>query len=360
MSFLKWRGSKWYLYYRENGRQKAIPVSDNEKIARDYKAKFDYDRTLRGLHMPNTRRTWKELKLKFFDSFSERDKENKKSTYQKYVYSFLLFEKYASPGTLADFRLEHALTFKSKLQNATWKPKNKEARHYSPSSINIVIRNMRTVFNLAVDLEWIAKNPFRKIEEIPPGKRIPKNLTEDELRRLFAEARKSISPQAYPMALTFYYTGIRLETMVILKLSNLDLKEGRLYIKGTPDWKPKDGDDAAIPLHPALLRALKEYLQTREDASPWLFPGNKGRRDKWAVLRLFNAMYGPKRANIPHTGVHALRHSFITDMMRLNQPHIVREAAGHSDLETTLRYTHVRGEELREAVGKLKDLTGGG
>ncbi len=354
MSWLKLREKVWYIYWSEAGKKHCRAISEDKGVAKNFKIKFDHDRLMQGLRLPNETRMWSDLKQKFLESFSERDKENKKSTYLKYHYAFKLYEKLASPKKLTSITYEKALDFKNKLQNAQWfTQKKKEPRPYSTTSINMVLRNLHAVFNLAVDLEWIPKNPFKKIEQIDTGKKIPKNMTQEDVLKVFDQALKAESYYAYPMAVTYYYTGIRLETLCILKKTMLDLDSGKLYLRGTPEWKAKNGNDHYIPLHPALVKVLRTLPQTD---SEYVFPGKTGgKRDKWSVGRLFNKLY--KRAGLDFSGVHRFRHTFITDLMRDNQPHIVKDIASHGNISTTLGYTHIRDEERKKAVEKLKDLT---
>lgn len=48
---------------------------------------------------------------------------------------------------------------------------------------------------------------------------------------------------------------------------------------------------------------------------------------------------------------HVLRHSFATDLLReTKNVRLVQKALGHSNLSTTMVYTHIFDEELEEAL----------
>ena len=52
---------------------------------------------------------------------------------------------------------------------------------------------------------------------------------------------------------------------------------------------------------------------------------------------------------------HSLRHSAITELIKNNVPlNIVKEIAGHKSITTTMIYSHVKSDDLRQAVNSLK------
>ena len=60
------------------------------------------------------------------------------------------------------------------------------------------------------------------------------------------------------------------------------------------------------------------------------------------------------RHKLPERSYHALRHYFLTALVRGGANlEAVRELAGHSKLHTTQRYVHATGADLRDAIGRL-------
>ena len=56
---------------------------------------------------------------------------------------------------------------------------------------------------------------------------------------------------------------------------------------------------------------------------------------------------------------HALRHTFAMDLYRETKNiRLVQKALGHSDLSTTMIYTHIVDEELEEALKGFRQATG--
>ena len=49
--------------------------------------------------------------------------------------------------------------------------------------------------------------------------------------------------------------------------------------------------------------------------------------------------------------MHLLRHSFITEMIKADAPAMkVARIVGHTDLQTTLRYTHLVVDDLKDTI----------
>lgn len=128
---------------------------------------------------------------------------------------------------------------------------------------------------------------------------------------------------------------------------------------------PKTEDSArTIPLPPPCVQALKEHQQQqtaeREQAWPdwedhgFVFPSRRGTpmepdnlRRSWTRIR--------RAAGLDAVRFHDLRHTCVTLLLDLGvPPHVVREIAGHSDIDVTMTiYAHVSLEEKRRALRKL-------
>ena len=52
----------------------------------------------------------------------------------------------------------------------------------------------------------------------------------------------------------------------------------------------------------------------------------------------------------PDAGLHALRHTFLTEAGEYTDPFTLQYVAGHDNIKTTMRYVHPREEAVREVV----------
>mgnify|MGYP002781285361 FL=1 len=110
-----------------------------------------------------------------------------------------------------------------------------------------------------------------------------------------------------------------------------------------------------LPLHPRLVEQLRCWLAPLADSAS-LFP-RLGQRKTWKMIQ-----FDLKNAGIPYVDENGLyadfhgagRHSHVTELFRAGaMPTEVRELARHSDLQTTMRYTHLRMVDQARALAAL-------
>ncbi|WP_019707159.1 site-specific integrase [Streptomyces xinghaiensis] len=127
--------------------------------------------------------------------------------------------------------------------------------------------------------------------------------------------------------------------------------------------------ERTIPLPPfavdALLQRRKEQQDEREFCgSEWLDSGFVFTTSVGSPLdprNLNRHWYATRRrAGLDGYRFHDLRHSFVSLLLDMQAPpHVVREIAGHSDLQVTLGvYAHASTAEKRRALEKLGTVLG--
>ena len=145
-----------------------------------------------------------------------------------------------------------------------------------------------------------------------------------------------------------YSTGCRVSELCDINLSDMDLDEKYLKLKG------KGSKQRIVPIGSKLYENLIEYLKVRssfiQNKEKTLFLSkSKNKLDRTAVFRIIKktAMSLSIQSDIyPHT----LRHSAATHMLEGGcDLRTVQEFLGHSSVSTTQIYTKVTKEFLEEA-----------
>jgi site-specific recombinase XerD len=117
----------------------------------------------------------------------------------------------------------------------------------------------------------------------------------------------------------------------------------------------KGGKDRVLWVSPALRGLIGRWLEVRPE-STWLFPSRTGSQVHRQSVHRTIQNYAEK-AGIPNAdevGPHTLRHTFATRLYRETKNiRLVQKALGHSDLSTTMIYTHIVDEELADAMQAL-------
>ena len=145
-----------------------------------------------------------------------------------------------------------------------------------------------------------------------------------------------------------YSTGCRVSELCNINLSDLDLVDNSLKLKG------KGSKQRIVPIGSALKLNLLKYLKIRENfinskGEPLFLTKSRNNLDRTAVFRIIKstALKASLDTNIhPHT----LRHSAATHMLEGGcDLRTVQEFLGHSSVSTTQIYTKVTKEFLEEA-----------
>jgi integrase/recombinase XerD len=181
--------------------------------------------------------------------------------------------------------------------------------------------------------------------------RIPQVLSVDAVTNLLAAPtpldRMFLRDRALLEVL--YATGSRASEVAGLKLADLHLDSGFCKCFG------KGSKQRIVPLGVPAVEAIRAYLEGLRPRliqgvpdCPAVFVSRGGkpltREGLWVVVKKYSRRAGLPAKVSPHT----LRHSFATHMLERGADlRTVQELLGHSNIQTTQRYTHVDRERLR-------------
>ena len=228
---------------------------------------------------------------------------------------------------------------------------------------------------LAIDLPWLddINRPAQK-------RRIPSVLTKEEVAALF----QFLEPDMRLLAQLLYGTGMRLMEGLRLRVKDVDFDRHVLIVR-----EAKGNKDRVVMLPRTLVQTLRNQLlharsvweQDRqaqrsgvqtpyalEHKYPqvgstwgwfWLFPSPTFSVDPYSGVERRHHLFEERlqravKKAVAQAGickpvsVHTLRHSFATHLLQSGTDiRTVQELLGHSDVSTTMTYTHV----LKVAAG---------
>ncbi|MCS4119373.1 tyrosine-type recombinase/integrase [Salinibacter ruber] len=185
---------------------------------------------------------------------------------------------------------------------------------------------------------------------------LPKVLTEPETTSLLEQPnQRYYGPHRdYLYMRVMLKAGLRASEATSLRKEHLDLMSGKLMVR-----EGKGAKDRTLWIGEDMLEELRGWMDRRKATAPgadYLLPTSKGTQVATSHLRRSVKRYA-KGANIEEVervSPHTLRHTFATRLYReTGKIRLVQKALGHSDLSTTMIYTHVVDEELEGAMKGL-------
>ena len=182
---------------------------------------------------------------------------------------------------------------------------------------------------------------------------LPKTLTREEQQRFMKEFNTRYPTPHRDLCMTrlMLDSGLRAGEVVALKPEHLDMTTCRLLIR-----EGKGSKDRVLWITSNLRDLIGEWLQRRTE-SPWLFPTRNGSKLDSSHLRRMVKRYARRAgiSEVERVSPHTLRHTFATDLYKETKNiRLVQKALGHSDLSTTMIYTHIVDEDLEAALKGLR------
>jgi integrase len=211
---------------------------------------------------------------------------------------------------------------------------------------------LRQLVNFALSRGLLATDPLQGLKLKKPKPAPQPCWTPAEVERILAA---SPEPER-SVFLTLAETGLRIGELQHLTWEDIDLGRNVLHVRPKDGWRPKTGDQRAIPMT-ARVRSVLERLPRR---GRWVFcarPSGKYPRGDHPVSerRLLAALKRVLGAVGLEGHLHTFRHAFISHALTQGIPEaIVRQWVGHVDAEVLKLYTHIADAASQAAMQRLE------
>lgn len=231
-------------------------------------------------------------------------------------------------------------------------------------SVNSYTKTASPVFSWAVREGYAEQNPFSKLKKFKVARKRVKVFSAHEIERLLRSCPNDIWAGRILCGLT----SMRKSEVLNLTVQDIDFEHELIYVQPKDDsaytwrWHPKDYEQRALPLIPAVRKILYRRYEKLVAGMPYLLIKPErysyllGRKDKMTDRQRkcpdnnFNRTFKNicKRAFV-NGNFHQLRKTSLTELssgLRLQE---VQELAGHSSIETTRAYLATRSDVLTRA-----------
>ena len=179
-------------------------------------------------------------------------------------------------------------------------------------------------------------------------KKLPVVLSQGEVLELLRWVR---SRRNRVVLTTMYATGMRVREASQLGVADIDSRRMTILVR-----RGKGNKQRLVPLSAKLLTELRAWWATHRNPI-WLFPSSRPDRPLGESCVQKACQVAVARAGLKAgTCTHALRHTFATELLEAGVDLLtIQKILGHTSLNTTAIYTHVRRDHL-QAVAQVLDL----
>ena len=193
-----------------------------------------------------------------------------------------------------------------------------------------------------------------KLKRPNGGRKLPHLLTDEQLKRFYSVIDKAGNLRDQIMLRLLFYTGIRVNELVNIKVEDVDLAQCKIYIgsgKGDKDRYILFPEGFRLTIQTYLWRGVKGV---RVDVgSTYLFESQLHKQLTTRRVQQIVQDYAVA-AEIPtHVHPHLLRHQMLTFLTKEGVPDsAIQLISGHASKHSLERYQHM---SLGDVEGKYQD-----
>ncbi|MFA5780106.1 MAG: tyrosine-type recombinase/integrase [Elusimicrobiota bacterium] len=320
----------WYISYIVDGRRHKISTKTSNRV--------NAEKTLHSL----------ADKINRNDFFVQEEISN-----EEFVEKYLLYsQNHKSKGTYERDRTVINSFFKIfDLSFCKIKPihieeyiNNRIKAKKKHSTINREFTVLKAMFNKAIHWGYISQNPAKNIKKLPDTtKKLPRFLTIDEIKMVLAEC----SSWLYNIVVCLILTGMRVGELINLTWNDINFKQQRIHIQSKDGWTPKTYEIRTIPMHPMVIDILKKLPKNTK----YVFTSPEGHKLIGGNLQKRYFKKITNKLGLKDATIHTLRHTFASHLVMKGVDILtVSKLLGHSDIKTTMIYSHIAPDHLHAAV----------
>ncbi|MBF0502380.1 MAG: site-specific integrase [Candidatus Riflebacteria bacterium] len=343
MSSIYQRNDTWYIQYLSNGKliQKSLKTKDKRSAALQQK-QLDAQITLGQINITKGKIP---VKATFAKLLEIRRPSLRPSSFTRYkglaanLVAFLESISREYMNDLTDTDIARYVTFRRE-------------KGASNKTIFEELLIMKYAVKMLIEHDHLIKSPVKRWPTVKVTSKKPESIggyAQDEIRKILAHFAGN---PIYDYFMGLIYTGCRRSELWAITIADIDFHNGAIRISSMKTGTNPTNQFRHIEIHRDLLPILRRRAEGKRQSDA-IFPiQGKG---LWLLRALRKAC---KDLGIQYRRLHGLRHTFISTLLNVGTPlRAVMEMAGHSDFETTLRYSHISQNDMR---GKINQLDFGG
>lgn len=288
--------------------------------------------------------------IEIFKCFLIEEKKSSKNTLESYLRDVNQYVSYCAQNRINDVSMADEAFIHRYLEYL-------EGIGKSQATVNRIVASLRCYYRCLNFKDIVNLNPLKSLHIKKTTQKLPGILDSKETMLLLSQPDgsdlKSVRDKA--MLELLYATGIKVSELIELRVSDINLQIGILYLH--------DKKERIIPVYQGAVKSVAEYLKDVRPAivcdsdEDRLFTNMSGapmsRQGFWKIIKYYAAKAGIEKDITPHT----LRHCFAAHLLENGaQLKDIKEMLGHSDISSTQVYAQFIKNKYTLAYSKYHPL----
>ena len=235
-------------------------------------------------------------------------------------------------------------------QMTTWqieKWKAERRKEVKPGTVNRQLTVIKHMFRMAIEWGLTTNNPASAVKRFPVNDQRTRFLGVEEVPKFLNRCEEQLtSPWLLPLVTLAIHTGMRQGELLGLKPENVDVEQWTVTVLQTKTLRIK-----TIALNEPAKEAMQWFLEHRYGEYLVMWPWGE-RIGRTTIYDAFKKAC--KDAEITDFRFNDLRHTFASHLVMEGTDLVtVKELMGHTNINMTVRYSHLVQEHKAQAVARL-------
>lgn len=208
---------------------------------------------------------------------------------------------------------------------------------------------LSSLCNWMIEKQYLIQNPVEKIRQLAEEEKKRSALTVSDIQKLKKYLKKE-NPHFLFLCQFAYYTFIRPDEITNIKLSDIYLKEQKVFIASSISKNRKDG---MVGLNDALIKSMLDLNIFSNPGNYYLFgKGFKPSKEK-VTTKVYRNYFNKVREKLKFPDsyqFYSLKDTGIRDLANAEGIVIARDQARHADVSTTNKYLKGSDMSVHEEV----------